>query len=41
LGIGFAPVRTGKPPMMDVVYIALTVVLLAGSWGLVRLCERV
>jgi len=26
---------------MDIVYIALTVVLLAGSWGLVRLCERV
>jgi hypothetical protein len=27
--------------MMDFVYIALTVGLIAISWGLVRLCERV
>jgi len=26
---------------MDVVYLALTVVLLGASWGLVRLCDRV
>jgi len=26
---------------MDLAYLALTVVLLAGSWGLVRLCDRV
>ena len=28
-------------PVLEAVYIALTVVLLAASWGLVRLCERV
>jgi hypothetical protein len=27
--------------MMDLVYVALTAGLLALSWGLVRLCERV
>jgi hypothetical protein len=27
--------------MMDVAYLALTVVLLVASWGLVRLCQRV
>jgi hypothetical protein len=27
--------------MMDIAYLALTAVLLAASWGLVRLCDRV
>jgi len=27
--------------MMDVAYIALTAILMAVSWGLVRLCDRV
>jgi len=27
--------------MMDVGYLALTALLLAASWGLVRLCDRV
>jgi hypothetical protein len=28
-------------PMMDVVYLSLTAALLAATWGLVRLCDRV
>jgi hypothetical protein len=27
--------------MMDIAYLALTAALLAVSWGLVRLCDRV
>jgi hypothetical protein len=27
--------------MMDIAYLALTAILLAASWGLVRLCDRV
>jgi len=27
--------------MMDIAYLALTAALVAASWGLVRLCDRV
>jgi len=27
--------------MMDIAYLALTAVLFASSWGLIRLCEKV
>jgi hypothetical protein len=30
-----------EPPMMDVVYTALTAGLIALTWGLVRLCDKV
>jgi hypothetical protein len=30
-----------SPTMMDIGYLTLTAILLALSWGLVRLCERV
>jgi hypothetical protein len=32
---------TGVTSMMDLAYVALTAALVAFSWGLVRLCDRV
>jgi hypothetical protein len=33
--------RGSQPSMMDILYLALTVVLFSLTWGLVRLCEHV